>query len=89
MGPPIPVGKISAEVESPFPGINIMELKHSIIEPFNLGVTAPDSSASGVAIGARASRFLTLMEAMFKGSNNFMRHPLINIIQRMPIRGIN
>ena len=37
MGPPIPVGKIGAEMISSLPRVDIMELKHTIIKALNSG----------------------------------------------------
>jgi hypothetical protein len=33
MGPPIPVSKICTEMIGSFPGIDIMELEHAVMEP--------------------------------------------------------
>src|SRR4030042_3591767 len=37
MGPPIPVNKICTEMIGPFPGIDIMELEHAVINSLNPG----------------------------------------------------
>src|SRR4030043_1071318 len=37
MGPPIPVSEVSTEMIGPFPGIDIMELEHAVINSLNPG----------------------------------------------------